>query len=183
MEALSAFEVAHRGFRDACERLSRLNETLQDRHRELAVNIKKLAREADRRRKTQELLQDSELKFRSVVESAQDGIITVDSRGKLVSVNRGTELLFGYRRSNLIGTTVTRLIPLPMRSAALFTLKCLAQGGEQQHLKRPIQSVGLHRNGKEISLEFTLSTWRTRSGVFFTAVVRDIRERKEAERA
>ena len=183
METLSAFEVAHRGFRDACDRLQRLNDTLTERHHELAVSIKKLAREVARRKKTQELLQDSELKFRSVVESAQDGIITVDSRGRIVAVNRGVELLFGQRRRTLVGKSVTRLIPRPLRAAALFTLKCLAEGGEQQHLKRPIQSVGLHRDGSEFSLEFTLATWRTRAGVFFTGVVRDIRERKEAEAA
>lgn len=181
MELLSAFEVAHRGFRDACERLGRLNEALQERHRELALNLAKLAREVARRKNAQELLQESELKFRSVVESAQDGIVTVDSRGKIVAVNRGTELLFGYRRSRLIGRSVTQLIPRPLRTAALFTLKSLAKGEGQQHLKRSIQSVGLHSGGEEFSIEFTLARWRTRSGVFFTGVVRDIRERKEAE--
>jgi PAS domain S-box-containing protein len=183
METLSAFEVAHRGFRDACERLGRLNEALQERHGELARNVRQLAREIARRENAQELLQESELKFRSVVESAQDAIITVNSRGRLVAVNRGTEVLFGYRRSELIGRSVTRLIPRPLRAAALYTLECLAKGGERQHLKRPIQSVGLHRDGSEFSLEFTLAKWRTRSGVFFSGVVRDIRERKEAELA
>jgi PAS domain S-box-containing protein len=183
MEALSAFEVAHRGFRDACERLGRLNRALHDRHRQLADTIRKLGLEIERRRNAQESLQESELKFRSVVESAQDGIVTVDSRGRIVSVNHGAELLFGHRRSALIGRSATRLIPRPLRAAALFTLKSMAEGGEQRHLKRPIQSVGLHRNGTEISLEFTLAKWRTRSGVYFTAVLRDIRERKAAEAA
>jgi len=183
MEALSAFEVAHRGFRDACERLQRLNGTLKERHQELAVSIGKLAREVSRRKKTQELLQDSELKFRSVVESAQDGIITVDGRGRVVAVNRGAEMMFGHRRRVLIGQSVTRLMPKPLRAAAACTLKCLAAGGERQHLERPIQSVGLHRDGHEFPLEFTLSTWCTRGGRFFTGVIRDIRERKEAELA
>lgn len=183
MEVLSAFEVAHRGFRDACERLGRLNEALQERHRELALNLTKLAREVVRRKNAQELLQESELKFRSVVESAQDAIITVDSRGQIVAVNRGTEVLFGHRRSRLIGRSVTKLIPRPLRAAALFTLKSLAKGEGLQHLKRPIQSVGLHRGGDEFSIEFALARWRTRTGVFFTGVVRDIRERKEAELA
>lgn len=183
MESLSAFEVAHRGFRDACERLGRLNETLKERHEELAVNVRKLAHEVAERKNAQELLQESELKFRSVVESAQDGIVTVDARGRMVAVNRGIEELFGYRREELLGKSVTRLIPRPLRAAALFTLKSLAEGGEQQHLKRPIQSVGLHRDGSEFSLEFTLATWRTRAGIFFTGVVRDIRERKQAELA
>jgi PAS domain S-box-containing protein len=181
METLSAFEVAHRGFRDACDRLGRLNETLKERHEQLAASITKLAEEVARRKNAQELLQESELKFRSVVESAQDGIITVDARGRLVAVNHGAEQLFGYRREELLGKSVTRLIPRPLRAAALFTLQCLAEGAEQQHLQRPIQSVGLHRDGREFSIEFTLASWKTRAGTFFTGVVRDIRERKEAE--
>ena len=183
METLSPFEVAHRGFRDACDRLQRLNDTLKERHHQLADSINELAEEVSRRKNAQELLQESELKFRSVIESAQDGIITVDSRGRIVGVNQGAELLFGYMRQDLVGRSFTRLIPRPLRDAAMLTLKCLADGGEQQHLKRPIQSVGLHRDSTEISLEFTLASWKTRSGVFFTAVLRDIRERKQAELA
>lgn len=183
METLSPFEVAHRGFRDACERLGRLNETLKERHEELAVSIQKLAHEVAQRKNAQESLAESELKFRSVVETAQDGIITVNARGKVVAMNHGAEVLFGYRRDEVLGKTVTRLIPRPLREAALFTLHCLAEGAEQQHLKRPIQSVGLHRDGSEFSLEFTVATWKTRAGVFFTAIIRDIRERKQAELA
>lgn len=182
METLSAFEVAHRGFRDACERLGRLNEKLQERHHQLAISVRKLAREVVRRKDAQMLLQESELKFRSVVESAQDAIVTVDSSGRLVALNKGAELLFGFRRSRLVGRSVTLLIPRPLRAAALDALKSLA-GGERQHLRRPIQSVGLHRDGTEVPVEFTLAKWRTRSGVFFTGVVRDIRRRRAAELA
>ncbi len=183
MEALSAFEVAHRGFREACDRLRRLNGALKDRHRQIAVSLQRLAREVARRKKTQEQLQESELKFRSVIESAQDGILTVDRRGRIVAVNHGAEVLFGYRRRGLVGHLVTRLIPKPQRTAALAALQRLARGGEPQLLERPIQAAGRHRDGRELALEFTLSTWRTRAGVFFTAVARDIRERREAERA
>ena len=100
METLSAFEVAHRGFRDACDRLGRLNETLKERHEELAVTVTKLAHEVGERKNAQELLQESELKFRSVVESAQDGILTVDQRGGLVAVNRRAEVLFATSGRN-----------------------------------------------------------------------------------
>lgn len=184
MEALSCFEVAHRGFRDASERMKRLNRALKSRHRELAASIQKLAREIRRRQTAQELLEESELRFRSVVETAQDGIVTVDARGRIMAVNHGAEVLFGYRREDLQGKSITRLIPKPLRAAALFALKSVAAGGEQQQLKRPIQSVGLHRGRTEFSLEFTLATWQARSGaMLFTGVVRDIRERKEAELA
>lgn len=182
MEALSAFEVAHRGFRDACGRLERLNTTLEQRNRDLAASNRELAKEVQQRKNAQDSLAESELKFRSVVESAQDGIITIDERGRLVALNRRAEQLFGYRREELLGKPVQRLIPRPMRAAAELTLRCLAAGGEQQLLEQPLESVGLRRDGTEFSLELTLATWRTRAGLFFTGVVRDIRQRKQAER-
>lgn len=182
MEALSAFEVAHRGFRDACGRLERLNGTLEQRNRDLAASNRELAKEVVQRKNAQESLAESELKFRSVVETAQDGIITVDERGRVVALNRSAEQMFGYRAEELIGRPVQRLIPRPLRAAAELTLRCLAAGGEQQLLAQPLESVGLRRDGAEFSIELTLATWRTRAGLFFTGVVRDIRQRKQAER-
>jgi PAS domain S-box-containing protein len=183
LEALSPFEAAHRGFRDACERLQSLNDMLGLRNRELAASNRKLAHQITRRQTAQAALQESEQKFRSVVESAQDAIVTIDYRGRIVKLNRGAEQMFGYRREALLGRSVTRLIPKPLRAAARFTLKCLVTGGQQHHLKRPIESCGLHRDGTEFPLEFTLATWRTRAGTFLTGVLRDIRERKQAEQA
>jgi PAS domain S-box-containing protein len=183
MEVLSPFEVAQRGFRDACARLTGLNETLEQRNAELATANGELKREAERRQSAQRALRESERKFRSVVESAQDGIITVDSRGRLVSLNRSAAAMFGYRHGELLGEPVTRLVPEPLRAAAEFTLRCLIAGGERQLLQRPLESCGLRRDGTEFPLELTLAMWRTRPGRFFTGVVRDIRERKEAERA
>lgn len=183
LEMLSPFEVAHRGFRDACERLRGLNETLEQRNEELGASNRKLASEIARRKNTQEALQESELKFRSVIESAQDAIITIDSNGRVVTVNRSAEALFGYGPDELLGKPVTRLIPKSLRDAAQLKLTCLAAGTEEHQFKRPIESCGLHRSGQEIPLEFTLASWRTRNGVFFTGVVRDIRERRQAEEA
>ena len=183
MEALSAFEVAHRGFRDACERLGRMNETLKEQHEELAVNVRKLAHEVAQRKNAQELLQESELKFRSVVESAQDGILTVDQRGRLVAVNPRAEQLFGYRRSEMIGKSFTCLISRSRRKAARALFHDLVARSGQEWLKRPLEAAGRHRDGSELALEITLAAWRTRAGLFFTAVVRDIRERKQTEAA
>lgn len=183
MEALSAFEVAHRGFREACDRLQHLNVTLADRYGELAVTNRRLAQEVTRRKNAQHALEESESKFRSVVESAQDAILTVDAAGRLVAVNRGAEALFGYRRRELLNRPVTKLVPRALRGALKLGLKGLAAGDEPEQLRRPIESCGRHRDGSEFPVECTVAAWRTRRSVFFTGVVRDIRERKHAEQA
>lgn len=182
LETLTAFEMAHRGFRDACGRLGRMNRTLGRRNRALAASNQRLGREVRQRKSAQEALADSEQRLRSVVETAQDGIITVNQRGRVVALNRSAELMFGYREEELIGKRVHRLIPAPLRTAADLTLRCLVAGGAHQFLRRPVESVGLHRDGTELAVELTLATWRTRAGLFLTGVVRDIRQRKQAER-
>jgi PAS domain S-box-containing protein len=182
LETLTAFEMAHRGFRDACERLRQMNRTLGRRNRALASSNERLGQEVRQRKVAQQALADSERKIRSVVETAQDGIITVNQNGRLVALNRSAEQMFGYREAELIGKQIQRLIPVPLRAAADLTLRCLVAGGEHQLLRRPLESVGLHRDGTEFSIELTIATWRTRAGLFLTGVVRDIRQRKQAER-
>ncbi|MEY4940938.1 MAG: hypothetical protein RIQ93_2673, partial [Verrucomicrobiota bacterium] len=165
----------------ACERLSRTKQTLEERNRELARGNLRLEREIIRRQNAQDALEESELKFRSVVESAQDAIITIDGKGVLVSLNQGGEALFGYLAAELIGKSVIRLVPKRLRAAARITLRCLAAGDQRQLLDRPLETCGLHRSGVEFPLELTVATWRTRVGIFITGIARDIRERKQAE--
>ena len=88
------------------------------------------AQEIRERNDAQHSLEESELKFRSVVESAQDGIVTIDERGRLVALNRSAETMFGWQREEVIGKSFARLVPRPLRAAAVFMLKCVAGGAE-----------------------------------------------------
>ncbi|HVU33643.1 MAG TPA: PAS domain S-box protein [Opitutaceae bacterium] len=183
MEALSPFEAAHRGFRDACDRLRLLNETLKERNAQLALANVRLEEEIVGRRAAQEAAEDSELKFRSVVESARDGIVTIDAAGHIVALNHGAEAMFGYRRAELIGRTFTRLLPSRWRVSARYRLRRLVAGSGEGLLRHSLEARVRHRDGTEFPVELCLATWRTRERVFFTGIVRDIRERKQAELA
>lgn len=183
LEALSPFEAAHRGFRDACDRLRDLNETLKQRNEQLATANAQLQQEMLRRKTAQEAAEDSELKFRSVVESARDGIVTIDSLGRVVALNHGAEMMFGYNRAELLGKVFTRLIPLRRRAATRYQLRRVVGGSAVQLLKRPFETCTMHRDGSVFPVEVCVATWRTREGTFFTGIVRDIRERKQAEKA
>ncbi len=181
MEALSPFEAAHRGFRDACERLNQLNATLAERNDLLAATNTRLEQEIVARTAAQAKAEESELKFRSVVESARDGIVTIDGAGKIVALNHGAEAMFGYARAELIGKVFTRLLPTHRRTLTRYQLHRLQTGNGRHLLQRPLETCALHRDGTEFPVELCVATWRTREGVFFTGIVRDIRERKQAE--
>lgn len=183
MEALSPFEAAHRAFRDACDRLRCLNETLKERNELLASTNLRLESEIVARTRAQQGTEESEQKFRSVVESARDGIVTTDGAGRIVALNRGAEVMFGYKRSELLGKTFARLLPVERRGLARFQLRRLLSGNAHRLVRKPFETAGLHRDGVEFPVELCVSTWRTREGTFFTGIVRDIRERKQAETA
>ena len=183
LEALSPFEAAHRGFRDACDRLRQLNDTLKERNDQLKSANGQLEQEMVSRKAAQEAAEESELKFRSVVESAQDGIVTIDSSGRIVALNHGAETMFGYERRALLGRVFTRLLPARRRAATRYQLRKVVAGQATQLLRRPFETWALHRDGSEFPVELCLATWRTREGTFFTGIVRDIRERKQAEKA
>jgi PAS domain S-box-containing protein len=183
LEALSPFEAAHRGFRDACERLRHLNDTLNERNAQLASANVRLEQEIVGRKAAQEAAEHSERKFRSVVESAPDAIITIDEGGRIVTANRGAEMMFGYAAGELMGRMFTRLVPTRRRAATRYQLRRLVTGSGTQLLRRPVETCGLHRDGTDFPIELCVATWRTREGAFFTGIVRDIRERKQAEKA
>lgn len=181
LEALSPFEAAHRGFRDACARLDDLNGALKDRNQQLAASNLQLEQEIVARKAAQEIAEDSELKFRSVVESARDAIITVDAGGRIVSVNRGAETMFGSARKELVGKSFTRLLIPGRRAVARHQLRRLNLGNCRFVLARTLETLALHRDGTEFPVELSVASWRTRDGAFFTGIVRDIRDRKQAE--
>jgi PAS domain S-box-containing protein len=130
-----------------------------------------------------ESLEHSEQRFRSVVESAIDAIITVDSRGKIIFWNQRAEEMFGYAPDEVIGKPATVIMPERFRKAHIKRINQVASHGKSNITGRTIELVGLKKDGTEFSLELSLARWETNEGLFFTAIIRDITARKQAEEA
>ncbi len=128
-----------------------------------------------------ESLKSSETRFRSVVETASDAIISADARGKIVFWNQAAENIFGYPAGEIIGKPVTILIPTRFRQAHQGGLKRVISTGETKIIGKTVELFGLKKDGSEFPLELSLATWETREGQFFTAFVRDTTERKRME--
>ncbi|WP_018989044.1 EAL domain-containing protein [Aromatoleum toluclasticum] len=86
------------------------------RSTELASSNAALLREVDERSQAERTLRASEERFRSILESAADGIVITDAAGRITMVNARTEMLFGYPRSDLLGQTVEVLVPERFRA-------------------------------------------------------------------
>jgi len=131
--------------------------------------------------RTLESLEHSEEQFRSVVETATDAIITVDSHGMVTFWNPQAELMFGFSANEIIGKPVAVIMPERFRQAHQSGLSKAASSKKSKIAGNILELVGLRKDGNEFPLELSLANWETKEGVFFTAIIRDISERRQAE--
>lgn len=128
-------------------------------------------------------IRQSEERFRSVTESASDAIISVDSSGTILSWNRGAETLFGYSQDESAGQSLAMLLPERYRAICTNGLKRVVTTGQQRLIGKTAEVYGLTKDGREVPVELALASWQTDKGVFFSAIIRDISERKKTEEA
>jgi two-component system NtrC family sensor kinase len=128
-----------------------------------------------------EELEYREQRYRSIAESTPDGMITVDAQGKIVLWNRAAEKIFGYTAEEMLGKPLTRIMPKRFHEAHKNSLTRVASGGKQKIIGKTVEVIGLKKDKSEFPLELSMAKWKTGEGVFFTAVIRDITERKLAE--
>ncbi len=133
--------------------------------------------------RTLESLEHSEEQFRSVVETAIDAIITVDRQGMIIFWNPQAEQMFGYAANEMIGKPVATIMPERFRQKHKRGINRATSSRKHKIAGNVHELVGLRKDGSEFPLELSLANWETKEGTFFTAIIRDISERKQAERA
>jgi protein-histidine pros-kinase len=123
----------------------------------------------------------AEAKFRNLLESAPDAMVIVGDGGKIHFVNTQTELIFGYKREELLGRPVEILVPerlpdgRPGERAGFFTKPRANSGGAESEL------YARRKDGTEFPVEISLSPLETEEGVLVSGAIRDITERKSQE--
>jgi PAS domain S-box-containing protein len=115
----------------------------------------------------------------AIVESTEDAIIGKNLNGIITTWNRGAERIYGYSAGEVIGKSVSILTP-PERSDEIPQITKKILRGERIE---PFETVHLTNNGRYIDVSLTVSLIRDRTGksIGFSAVCRDITERKQAE--
>ncbi|HZQ10675.1 MAG TPA: PAS domain S-box protein [Anaerolineae bacterium] len=124
----------------------------------------------------------AEEKFKGLLESAPDALVIVDSSGKIRLVNSQTEKLFGYPREALYGQSVEMLIPPRFRGAHPDFRASYFRNVTARAMGAGLELFGLRRDGSEFPVDISLSPLNTEEGMLVTAAIRDVTERKRAER-
>ena len=126
-------------------------------------------------------LRESEIRFRSITQSAKDAIITADQQGNIISWNKGAERIFGYSEQEILGKPLTVVIPERFRAAHQQGLRRVAETGESRVIGQTVELAGLRREGQEFPLELSLASWRLGESTYYSGIIRDISDRKQTE--
>ena len=128
-------------------------------------------------------LRESEEKFRSLLESAAEGIVVVDNTGSIELVNAEIELMFGYSRNELLGQSIEILLPEELRSLHTKHRNDYLAHPHIRPMGRNLDLVGRRKDRSQFPVEIGLSFIETQAGMLTMGFVMDITERKQSETA
>src|ERR671911_2032056 len=134
-------------------------------------------------RQPDEELRTSEARYRTVLDTAFDAIVTITPEGIVRWFNRGAERIFGYRAEEVIGQPITLLMPERYRELCVAGLHRYLQTGEARVVGGTTELVGLRKDGGEFPIEMSLGETHENRERLFTGVIRDVTERKRTEDA
>jgi two-component system, LuxR family, sensor kinase FixL len=141
-----------------------------------------IIRDITERKAAEIALRESELRWRSIVDTVPDAIIVIDSTGIVESFSPAAERLFGYDADEVVGHNVKMLMPQPYRAAHDGYLERYTRTGERRIIGIGRIVVGQRKGGGTFPMELSVGEFNSPSGKFFTGFVRDLTERQEAER-
>jgi PAS domain S-box-containing protein len=127
-------------------------------------------------------LRESQEKFRSVADSAVDGIITTDNTGKIVLFNPSLENMFGYGIDEIKGKHASILMPDRYKKQFTNKLGKFRSTGNHEFDGKTFESIGLKKDGTEFPFEISIATWGSTVNKFTTSIIRDVTERKRNEK-
>lgn len=147
-----------------------------------AEGTEALKREVDARERLAEAEQDSAERFRAVIDSAHDAIIAIDSRGTVDTFNKAAERIFGYSPEEVVGRNVKILMAPPHRDAHDGYLHNYMTTGVAKIIGTGREVEARRKDGTIFPIDLSVGEMRIGDHRGFIGVIRDISERRQAER-
>lgn len=140
------------------------------------------ARDVTERVSTAEALRDREERLHGILNTVADAIVTIDERGKIISFNKAAETIFGYDDDEVIGNNISILIGTKHSGTHDKFMNDYKTGNPSTVIGvQGREESGLRKDGTEFPLELSVTELMHGKKRFFTGVMRDITERREAE--
>lgn len=151
----------------------------------IGVTTRQLRRRMGEQETMHRQLDEHQARTRAILGASLDGIIAIDAANRIIDWNSQAEQVFGWRRDEALGRSLsTTIIPERFRAAHETGLRRhLGTGAEAPPptlIGKRVELIGLHRDGHEFPIEISIARMDTSGEPCFSAYVRDIGERKAA---
>jgi len=153
----------------------------------MSANLKQIYAELEDSIKAQKAIlksaNQSQAITQAVLSSTLDALITTDANGKVLEFNHIAELTFGWSKNEICGhPLVNYIIPHDQREAHNNGINHYLETGKLSMMGKHLQLTALHKDGHSFPIEIVISHIKTEHGDMFTAFIRDITNRIEAEK-
>jgi PAS domain S-box-containing protein len=133
------------------------------------------------RKQAEDALHESETRFRALLESAPDAIVSVNRAGRIKLVNNRTESLFGYSREELLEQEIEILLPEHHHPSHRQHRAGYISDPRTRPMGVGYQLMSRRKDGREVPVEVSLSPVETQGDLLVMAIIRDVSEQREAE--
>ncbi|MGE3540351.1 MAG: PAS domain S-box protein [Candidatus Tectimicrobiota bacterium] len=162
---------------------ARLFEALQAQTVSIKQTNSALEAEIHERRQVEASLREGEVRMRAIVETALEGIITIDEHGIVDTYNAAAEQLFGYPPTEVVGQNVQMLMPPPYHEEHDAYIAQYLRTGERKIIGIGREVLGLRKDRTVFPITLAVSEMYVGERRMFTGVITDITVRKQAETA
>lgn len=128
-------------------------------------------------------LKENEVRLSAVIDSAVDGIITINQRGIILTINAAVSRIFQHQSSEIIGENIKILMPEPRKLEHDNYLKNYKQSGKRQIIGIGREVIGKRKDGTHFPIYLSISEAKVHNETIFTGILHDLTDRKNAERA
>lgn len=163
------------------ELVVQLEHDIRKKTSHLTENNQVLKKTIDELNYSRHQLLEREAKLNSILNAAIEGIIVVDNVGTIVSVNAAVENIFGFSAEELIGNSISLLMPIPMRKKQDYYLEKYLRIVIPKAIGNLREVEGLRKNGTLVPLDMTIAEFPLDGMNYFSGIVRDVSRRKLQE--
>jgi two-component system, LuxR family, sensor kinase FixL len=140
-----------------------------------------LSKTVDQLNYSRHQLLEREAKLNSILNASIEGIIVIDTKGTIVSVNAAVENIFGYSAEELIGQRVIQLMPITIRKKQDYYLEKYLRIFIPKAIGQIREVEGLRKDGSLVPLDMSIAEFPLDGMQYFSGIVRDVSTRKHQE--
>lgn len=151
-----------------------------------AIRMIGTSTDISKRKAAEDELLASRAQLAGMIDTAMDAIVTTDAEFNIILFNRAAELMFGYPAYKVLGCPIELLIPMRFASIHRSLMCSFGKKGNQTRKMEATKGrevKGLRADGSEFPLEVAISYSENYGSPIYTAMIRDITERKEHEQS